>query len=280
MRKFFYIFLILSLIIRIPVFASGTDRDGLLSKTKELYKFITEKISGGHSFDDSLRDQIIEYTASIVGTDKFGEQYKLLRVAVKNTDKFEKKFKAIYERSDEVSDLLNGASQEVKREHPNEVRPERTVVFSMVDTIISNKDTNNTTTNGGEGSVFASSMIEGDAAKPKQNVSDFDKLKSDNEQLRTKNNLLSMLIESLKNEKIELMDKQVELSAENGGLKERVTSLEQQNQLNLRDIEKVKSINDLYEQVVDIYQRITKSNKDFEQIIRLMKQIEGKKGEK
>lgn len=279
--------MILTLIIRTPVFANGTDNHKLVSSTKMLYGFITKTIGSGHNFDSLSKELVIREVESIVGANDFNEQYRLLRAAMRNTDRFKNNHTFIYKHSEEISDLLNEASQEIRRKHPNEVRPERTVMFSQVDTFISNKDTEDAITNGGEGSVFASSMIEGDAVKPKQNGSDYDKLKSDNEQLRTKNNLLSMLIESLKREKSELMDKQVDLSAENGGLKaennglkEKVVSLEQQNQLNLQNIEKLKSLNSLYGQVVDIYQKIVKSKLDFEQIIKLMKQIEGKKGEK
>ena len=270
-----------------PIFANGSDSHKLVSSTKMLYDFITKTMCDGHNFDSLSKELVIREVESIVGADDFSEQYRLLRAAMRNTDKFKNHHTFIYEHSEKISDLLSEASQEIKRKHPNEVRPEKTVMFSQVDTFISKTEVDDATTNGGEGSVFASSMIEGDAVKPKQNGSDYDKLKTDNEQLRTKNNLLSMLIESLKKEKNELMDKQVDLSAENGGLKaennglkERVVSLEHQNQLNLRDVEKLQSINDLYEQVVGIYQRLTRSNKDFEEIIRLMKQIEGKKGEK
>ena len=269
-----------------PIFANGSDNHKLVSSTKMLYDFITKTMCDGHNFDSLSKELVIREVESIVGANDFNEQYRLLRAAMRNTDRFKNHHTFIYEHSEKISDLLESASQEIKKKHP-EIKTERTVMFSQVDTFISKTEVDDATTNGGEGSVFASSMIEGDAVKPKQNGSDYDRLKSDNEQLRTKNNLLSMLIESLKNEKSELMDKQVELSAENGGLKaennglrERVVSLEHQNQLNLRDVEKLQSINDLYEQVVGIYQRLTRSNKDFEQIIKLMKQIEGKKDEK
>lgn len=279
MKKFFYIFLILNLIIQVPVFADKPDKGKLTVNMKKLYSFIAEKLNSGCVFDGSFRDQIIEQTESIVGPSDFNEQYKLLRITIKNGSKFNNKYKFLDDSSggsDKIYELLDEASQEIKRKHPDEVKPEKTVMFSNVSTFISKTEIDDAITNGGGSSVFASSMIEGDTTKPKQNGSDYDKLKSDNEQFRTKNNLLSMLIESLKKEKSELMDKQVELSAENGGLKERVASLEKQ----LQDVEELKSLNSLYKQVVDIYQQIIKSNKDFEQIIKLMKQIKGKKDEK
>ena len=297
MKKFFYIFLILNLIIQVPVFADKIDKGKMTVNMKKLYSFIAEKLNSGCVFDESFRDQIIEQTESIVGPNDFNEQYKLLRITIKNGCKFSNKYKFLDDSSgdsDKIYDLLGEASQEIKRKHPGEIKPEKTVMFSQVSTFISKTEIDDAITNGGEGSVFASSMIEGDAVKSKQNGSDHDKLKSDNEQLRTKNNLLSMFVESLKNEKSELMDKQVELSAENGGLKaennglkEKVTNFEKlvaelkEKIANLeRDMEESKSLNGLYEQIVDIYQKIVKSKPDFEQIMELMKQIEGKKDEK
>lgn len=267
--------MISSLIIQTPVFANGSDNHNLVSSTKMLYDFITKTMGAGHNFNSLSKDLVIREVESIVGANDFNEQYKLLRAAMRNTDRFKNHHTFIYEHSEKISDLLGEASQEIKRKHPDEVKPEKTVMFSS--TFISKVEIEDNTINGGGSSVFASSMIEGDAVKPKQNGSDYEKLRNAYEQLKIQNNTLA---ENFKKERSEFMDKQVELSAENGGLKERVASLEQQNQLNLRDIEKLQSINDLYEQVVDIYQRLIKSNKDFEQIIRLMKQIEGKKGEK
>lgn len=297
MKKFFYIFLILNLIIQIPVFADKTDKGKLTVNVKKLCSFIAKKLNSGCVFDESFRDQIIEQTESIVGPNDFNKQYELLRITIKNGSKFSDKYKFLDDSSsdsDKVYELLGEASQEIKRKHPDEVKPEKTVMFSHVSTFISKTEIDDAITNGGGSGVFASSMIEGDTVKPKQNESDYDRLKSDNEQLKTKNNLLSMLIESLKNEKSELMDRQVELSAENGGLKaennglkEKVTNFEKlvaelkEKIANLeRDMEESKSLNSLYEQVVGIYQQIVKSKYDFERIMKLMKQIEGKKDEK
>lgn len=274
MKKFFYIFLILNLIIQIPVLADKTDEGKLTVNIKKLYSFIAEKLNSGCVFDESFRDQIIEQTESIVGPNDFNEQYKLLRITIKNRSKFSNKYKFLDDSSsdsDKVYELLGEASQEIKRKHPDEVRSEKTVMFSS--TFISKTELDDNTINGGGSSVFASSMIEGDAVKPKQNGSDYEKLRNAYEQLKIQNNTLA---ENFKKERSEFMDKQVELSAENGGLKERVASLEKQ----LQDTEELKALNSLYEQVVNIYRKIIKSNTDFEQIIKLMKQIEGKKDEK
>lgn len=267
-KKFFCSFLVLNLIVLTLVYASECSRNDLLSKTKELYRFITEKIDSGHSFNDSLKDQIVEYTASIVGVNDFNEQYKVIRAAMRNRDKFDKKYNLTCNCSDNIVRLLNTILQDLKTKHP-EIKAEKTVMFSQVSTFISKTEVDDAVSNAGGGSVFASSMIEEDTTKSKKNKSSY-------EQLMAQNNLLSMLVENFKKEKSELMDKQVELSAENGGLKERVASLEKQ----LQDTEELRYLNSLYKQVVGIYQKIVKSKPDFEQIIKLMKQIEGKKDEK
>ena len=280
MRRFFYIFLILNLVMSASVFANDINKGILILNTKKIYDFITTMINNGHDFDNVLRELVIQKAESIVGVRNFDGQYKLLRAAMKNTDRFESTHTVIYEHSDEVFELLNDASQEIKEEHPNQIVPDRTVVFSNVSTIIDENEINEVSNKGSECSVFASSMIEGDAAKPKQNGGNYEELKDAYERLKAQNNTLA---ENFKKERSEFMDKQVELSAENGGLKaennglkERVVSLERQ----VQDLERLKSLNELYEQVVEIYQKITKSKLDFKQIIELMKQIRGKKGEK
>lgn len=308
MKRIYYLLIILFLNLTTNTFVfanGGVYKRELARRTDELFAFITREVEPKYNFKDanhneSLKGKIIAYLESTMKIVDYNEQYRLLRTARRSTDKFEKNHTFVYEHSDDIASILGMLSNDIRTKHPNDIKPDKTVMFSQLNSFISNCDLdddiiiNHKSIDGACGC----SGIEDEIAKVKGGMESYEQLKVENNFLKTQYEISQKTVEELRNKQLtlvgenerlktllsimeqqktenqKLIDKQLVLGTENESLKAEIGIIKKQRTDDLANLDKTNTLNRLYRQITVLYQKLIKSKDDFDAIIRLRKQIE------
>ena len=252
-------------------YANGKEleMEDLRVKTQNLFAFITKEIKGTtYNFDDinfreSLKNKIVIQIENAMNVKDYNQQYTILRTARKNTKKFPEGHKFILDNSEQIKDMLDELSREIKDRHSDVVKPEKTVMFSQMESFISNCDIDEVTNRSNIDGVFGYSGIEDELSKVKSNIESYEELKAENKILKNQDQNNQRRLQ-------EVMEREITLKLENEKMKERIRELEEQ-QSNAKNFD---NLHNLYKQITGLYQKLLKSKDDFESIIKLRKQIE------
>ena len=245
----------------------ASEQKELVKQATVLFTFISKTTGIDCKLEDAnynevVAQKIVAQLEDTMNIKDYNEQYKVLRAAKKNVGKF-KKDPFIYEHSEVLSNIFDEMSYRIKAEHPDQVKAEKSVVFSQMESFISNCDIDEVTNRSNIDGVFGYSGIEDELSKVKSNIESYEELKAENKILKNQDQNNQRRLQ-------EVMEREITLKLENEKMKERIRELEEQH----GNAKSFDNLHNLYKQITGLYQKLLKSKDDFESIIKLRKQIE------